>query len=493
MPFRCSSLRSDTKADGDLLGAWVTLAFVSLACFFSGLSLAALNVAVPVVVRHFQAGPVAATWIVLVPQLASTAFLISFGLLADVMGRRSLFLFGVGGFTTASLLCGSAPNVWLLVAIEVVQSVASAALFANCAAILMDTFPARRLSHALGFYIASFAVAELFGPSAGGLIADSLGWRWIYWLNVPVGLACFLWGRKVLPRRAGRPCTGRLDVAGLLLLPGALALLIFGMTQSGAWGWGNAAVDGGLAAAAVLLALFISVERRARHPMMRLRLFRDPALTLAMASAFINAMALFAVVLLAALFFQTAHGDSAFSAGLKVTPLSAANALLAAVAGPMTRVGRSQGVAFFGSLLATAGVVMLRLSTHSGYWFTAVALAVTGAGAGIYLPFNASVLLNDVPKEQVGAVNGLRLTLQNMGMLTSTVVCLTLITRPLPGKLRHQFFAGNVSQLSPRALPTVFSAYDDALTLLCALAAVGSAAACASWVYAYREARRTTG
>jgi len=120
----------------------------------------------------------------------------SFGRLADVIGRRSLFLFGVGGFTTASLLCGAAPNVWLLVTIEVVQSVASGAIFANCAAILIDAFPAARLSHAFGVYIAAASVAELFGPSAGGLIADSLGWRWIYWLNVPVGIACYVWGRK---------------------------------------------------------------------------------------------------------------------------------------------------------------------------------------------------------------------------------------------------------------------------------------------------------
>jgi EmrB/QacA subfamily drug resistance transporter len=465
----------------------VTLAFVCIACFFAGLSLAALNVAVPVVVRHFHASPVAATWVVLVPQLASTAFMVSFGRLADVIGRRSLFLFGVGGFTAASLLCGAAPNVWLLVTIEVVQSVASGAIFANSAAILIDLFPPARLSHVLGVYIAAASVAELLGPSAGGFIADSLGWRWIYWLNVPVGIACYVWGHKMLPRRAEHIATERLDIAGLLLAPAALAGLIIAMTQSEVWGWANATVDGGLVVAAALLALFIVIERRVRHPVLPLGLFRDRAFSLAMISAFVNSTALFGVVLLIALFLQAGHGDSALGAGLKVTPLAAASALAAAVAGLVIKAGRAQGVALFGSLLAAAGIITLRAAIHSSYSLTAVALAMTGAGLGIFLPFNASAVMDgEVPRQAAGVVNGIRLTLQNAGALLSTVICLALITHSLPAAARPEFFAGNVSRLSAHALPALFAAYDEALTLLCVLALLGTAAAGASWIYAQR-------
>ena len=475
-------------AGGDsALTPWLTLSFVCLACFFAGLSWAALNVAIPVVVRHFHAGPVPATWVVLVPQLANTAFMISFGRMADVIGRRALFLFGVGLFTLSSLLCGLAPGVWILVAFEVVQSMASGAILANCAAILVDAFPAERLNQVFGIYIGSFSVAELFGPSAGGFVADSIGWRWIYWLNVPVGVACYLWGRRVLPRRGLRGGQ-RLDLPGLIMVPVALAGLIFALAQSEVWGWASPAVLAGLFAAVVIVIIFLAVERRLADPLVQMRLFANRAFTLAMSSAFINAMAQFSIVLLIALFFQAAHGNSAFEAGLKVTPLSALNGLFALLAGVLTRLGRPRGVAVLGSALATAGMVLLLVTIRDSYLLTAIALALTGAGTGIFLPFNANVLMSDVPRARVGVTNAIRLTVQNVGALMCTAVCLTVITSSLTAGVRHEFFAGNVAKLAPATLPKLFGAYQAALTLIVVLGVIGTALAAASWVYGRRMA-----
>jgi EmrB/QacA subfamily drug resistance transporter len=462
--------------------AWLTLSFVCLACFFAGLSWAALNVAVPVVVRHFHAGPVPATWIVLVPQLANTAFMMSFGRLADVLGRRRLFLFGVGFFTIASLLCGLAPDVWLLVAAEVAQSIAGGAIIANSAAILIDAFPPERFNQVFGIYIGSFSIAELLGPSVGGIIADSLGWRWIYWLNVPVGVLCYLWGKRVLPRITGWSGDG-LDIPGLILVPVALAGLVFALAQSEVWGWTDPAVLAALVAACVISLLFLLAERRLADPMIELKLFASRSFSLAMGSAFVNAMAQFSVVLLIALFFQGAHGDSALEAGIKVTPLSATNGLFALAAGILTRLGRPRGVALLGSALATAGIILLRLSIHDSYALTALALVLTGAGTGIFLPFNANVLMTGVPRSRAGVTNAVRITLQNIGALLCTAVCLTLITSALTGPVRRDFFAGDVSKLTPDLLPKLYGAYQNALTLIAVLAVIGTALAAASWLY----------
>jgi len=233
--------------------------------------------------------------------------------------------------------------------------------------------------------------------------------------------------------------------------------------------------------------LFVMVERRVRYPVVELRLFRDGPFSLAMASAFLNAMAQFSVVLLIALFFQAAHGDSSFDAGLKVTPLSAVNGLVAAAAGLLTHVGRPRGIALGGSVLATAGIVLLRLTIHDSYVLTAIALAMTGAGTGIFLPFNANIVMTDVPRLRVGVINAIRLTLQNVGALISTAVCLTLITNSLTADARAGFFAGNVSKLAPSTLPHLYDAYDEALTLIAALAVAGTIAAAASWLYARRD------
>lgn len=213
------------------------------------------------------------------------------------------------------------------------------------------------LNVAVPVYITSFSVAELFGPSAGGLVADSLGWRWIFWLNVPVGIAWYWWGRRVLPRK-GRVRGERLDMPGLIMVPLALASLIFALAQSELWGWSSPAAIAGIIAAVAVCVLFLVVERRITDPLVQLRMFASKAFTLAMTSAFVNAMAQFSVVLLIALFFQAAHGNSAFAAGLKVTPLSAVNGLLALAAGLLTRLGRPRGIAVDASpVLAVIGTV----------------------------------------------------------------------------------------------------------------------------------------
>ncbi|MGY1746526.1 MFS transporter [Blastococcus sp. SYSU D00695] len=473
---------------GGAPGAWRTLAFVCLACFFSEIGWAGLAVAVPVVVRDLDATSTAATWLVLAPQLAATAFMISFGRLADIFGRRTLFLWGVAVFTVASVLCALATDAWFLVGSQVLVAMACGAIVANGAAILVDTFPAARLNHALGVYVASFSLAALLGPAAGGLVADTIGWQWLFWFGVPVGVACLLWGSRALPRDAGAR-SGRLDVPGLVLVPVALLGLVFILTQSGQWDWRSPGVLAGVAGVVLVLVVFVVAERRAADPIIDFSLFGDRPFALAMFSAFVNAMALYTVPLIVALFFQAALGDSAFLAGLKITPLSAIDGLIALAAGMLARFGKPRSLALVGSAVAAAGIVLLRFGIQESYTLTAIALVLTGAGVGIFLPANANVVMTDVPSDRVGVTNAVRLTLQSVGGLLCTAVCLALITGSLDPSLRGGFFAGEVSELGEDALPRLYGAYDSALTLLSVLAVLGTLAAGASWAYARRHVR----
>jgi EmrB/QacA subfamily drug resistance transporter len=477
---------SPRRRDAVASASWRPLILVCLACFFSEVGWAGLAVAVPVVVRDLDADPTAATWLVLGPQLAATAFMITFGRLADIFGRRLLFVGGVGVFTVASLLCGLAPNAWVLVATQVLVAMACGAIVANGAAILVDTYAAERLSHALGVYVASFSAAALLGPAAGGLVADTIGWRWLFWSGVPVGVACLLWGLRALPRTPGTSTT-RLDVPGLVLLPVALLGVVFTLTQAGQVDWRSPGALAGVVGVVLVLVVFVVVEHRARDPIMDFSLFSHRPFALAMASAFVNAMALYTVPLLVALFFQASLGDSAFEAGLKITPLSAIDGVLALAAGLLTRFGRPRSLAVVGSAMAAAGIILLQLSIHESYTWTAVALVLTGAGVGIFLPANANVVMADVPTSSAGVTNAVRLTLQSVGGLLCTTVCLALITGSLSSAAREGFFAGEVSELGPDALPRLNAAYDTALTFLAVLAVLGTLAAGASWAYARRH------
>jgi len=171
--------------------AWRLLSVVCLASLVTGINVSSLNIALPAVVAGLDAGPLAASWILLSFQLTHVTLMIFFGRLADVLGRRTMYLAGVGVFTAASLLAGAAPTVEVLLAARVAQATGAAMLIANSAALITAAFPRRLLGQGLGIYTASFSLAQMLGPTVGGVVTTELGWRWTLLLNVPFGLVVY--------------------------------------------------------------------------------------------------------------------------------------------------------------------------------------------------------------------------------------------------------------------------------------------------------------
>jgi MFS family permease len=239
--------------------ARLVLAAVSLATFLVSLSSSTLSVAVPTVVRHFDVSAVTATLLVLTPSAVSTSLMLSMGRLGDLAGRRTTYLAGIGLFTVASLLAGLAPAAWLLICLQALQAAGTAVIWANSAAILLELLPADRVNHGLGIYIAAISVGELIGPSVGGVLAGTLGWRWIFLLNVPVGIACWLLGRSVLRPGASTDRRPSLDLPGNVLLLAGLVGLIASLSLAQDIGWAAPAVVGGAIGAAALLGAFALV------------------------------------------------------------------------------------------------------------------------------------------------------------------------------------------------------------------------------------------
>ena len=456
------------------------LAAVSLATFLVSLSSNTLSVAVPSVVRDFDASALTAAFIVLTPSCVSTSLMLTMGRLGDLAGRRTIYLTGIGVFTTASLLAGMAPAPWLLVLLQVCQAAGTATIWANSAAILLELLPADRVNHGLGIYIASISIAELIGPSVGGVIADVAGWRWIFLLNVPVGIACWLLGRSVLQpdvRPSRRPS---IDVPGNVLILAGLAGLIVSLSLAQDSGWAAPVVLCGAGSGVGLLCLFVARELRARDPLLDLRILRNRSLSLAMASAFANAMAQWSPVLLMVLYFQAVSGDSPIIAGVKVTPLAVVSAAAAASAGRLTKRVRPDNLAVAGSVIAFLGLAFLTIALRHGYPWILVSLMLIGAGGGVFGPSNANIVMLRAPQVSAGVINGTRLMLGNVGWVLSTAVVLTLVTAPVAAGLRREFFAGTASRVSHATALSLLTGYGHAIILLAAFALAGSLTALAS-------------
>ena len=263
-----------------------------------------------------------------------------------------------------------------------------------------------------------------------------------------------------------------------------LGALIISLSLAQTRGWASPAVVGGVAAAALLLGVFVRRELRLADPVIDLRIFRDRSLSLAMASGFANAMAQWSPVLLMVLYYQAVSGDSPVIAGLKATPLPVCSALAAVSAGRLTRTIRPDTLAVFGSVVACAGLAALAATLGGSYLASLTALILIGIGGGMFGPGNAGVVMARAPRTSTGLINGTRLMLQNVGFVTSTAIVLTLVTAPLPAPLRRHFFAGTASQLSHAATASLMSGYTHAFALLAALALAGSLAAFASRAFA---------
>ena len=440
--------------------AWRVLSVVGLASMFSGMSNSALNVALPAVAREYDASATASSWILLSFMLTQTLLMVSFGRLADLFGRRSMYLTGLAVFTVGNLLAGFAPDAWWLVACRVVQAAGAAMLLTNSAALVTGAFPRHRLGQGMGIYLASFSVAQLVGPTLGGFLAEHVGVQWLFWSNVPVGIGCLIWGIVALPPvpRSGERLA--LDVPGNLLAFLGLGCGLVALSQVTSLGWSHPVVVGGLIAFAVILPAFLLVEGRVRDPLMDTRLFEDRSFSWGLSASFLNAIGQFGVVLLVSLYLQAVGGEDALSAGLKVLPLAVSALVFSAASGFFQRWIEAHTLTVLGNAATAAGLGVLLLSgSEVNDAAVLIGLILAGAGSGFFMPSNTQVLLATMPTERLGIANGMRLMLQNTGAVLGTAVILTVLTSPLPLELRRYVFSGTISEVSDAGLADLVIGY----------------------------------
>jgi EmrB/QacA subfamily drug resistance transporter len=468
----------EAKSVKDKLHPWLVLTVTSLGVLLTVLNLGTLNVALPQVSGHFHAGAVATSWILLSYMLFNTILILVFGKLADIYGRRTLYLIGLSGFTIISFLCGIAPNVWVLIILRCLQAAGGALIITNTTPLIMDAFEERKLGTALGINVLVASVGQLIGPVLGGYLVFAFGWRWVFWFNVPLGIIGVIWGIFTLRSVPGRVRHEKIDMMGNLTIFLGLAGLILALSEGGVVGWFSLPVILGLAMFVVFTACFLWVERRVKYPTIDFALFRNRLYTMANLATFLNSLARSSVVLLIALFFEVVHHENPFNAGLKIIPVTIGMIIASPIAGALTAKYSARALSTIGLFGTCIGILLLMWhigGSGSLFWIMFGQLLI-GLGTGLFMTPNTKSILLAVPLERRGVANGLRSMLQNMGAVISTALSLMIVTSALPGRLKDAFYAGANVQLTVNDVRLMVGGYRIAFLVMLVMTLLAIAA-----------------
>ncbi|WP_051898470.1 MFS transporter [Sciscionella sediminilitoris] len=454
---------------------WQVQILAGLGGFLAAINNAIMAVALPTVAEHFHASAGAASWIVLSYMLVTTVLVFVFGRVADMLGRRRMFLGGLAILAAGGLLAGLAPTVTVLICCLCVEGVGAAALLCNITALITDAFPPARLANALGINATIAALAQVLGPVLGGVLTTGLGWRAVFWFNVPIALIGLVWGRLRLRPTPAQARGESFDFPGAILSMLGIGGLILALSEGGTVGWTSLPVLIGLALFVLCLPAFLVLQSRRRHPLLDLSLFTDRARSLAYLSLFLMAMAYYAVVLLMSLYLQAVAGKSADEAGFHVLYVAVGMAVASPVAGRLRARFSTRALASTGLGATAAGLFALALliEPRIGELWLGTCLLVIGAGVGLFMTPNTSSVMSSVNPERRGIANGVRQTVQNAGWTLSTALSLMIVTMSLPGPLKHAAYAGTVGTLDPRTLDGLTTGYHWALLILGTICILG--------------------
>jgi EmrB/QacA subfamily drug resistance transporter len=393
----------------------LVLALTSVSFFMVALDALVVITALPAI--HAQLGGSIATleWAVNSYGLTFAAGIISAAALGDRLGRRRVYMAGLVLFTVASAVCALAPTASTLIAARAVQGLGAAAVTPLSLTILTGAFPPARRGAVIGIWGGIGGLAIAGGPLVGGAVVQGLNWHWIFWINVPIGLAAAVLSARCLPDSRGP--AGRLDLPAVPLIAGGAVAIAWALVRAGATGWSDPEVIAAFCLGAVALAGFVIRERRAAEPMVPLRLFRSRAFSAANASAFLMSGAIFSAAFLTSQYLQLGMGYSPLATGLRLLPWTATPVLIAPAAGALAdRIG-SRPLLVTGLALQAAGLAWVAdIATAGGGYARFVApLIIAGAGISMALPATAAAALGAVPAADIGRASGVNNTLQRFG------------------------------------------------------------------------------
>src|SRR5829696_3022136 len=382
---------------------WWTLAAVAFGLFMIMLDNTVVNVALPSIARDLQIDLSELEWIVTGYALTFASLMLTGGKLADLLGRRLIFIVGLAIFTLSSLACGLAGSGELLIGARVVQGAGAALMNPATLSIIAATFPPRQRGTAIGIWAGTAALALALGPLVGGLLTEHISWSWIFFVNVPIGVIAIAASLILIPESRDESAEQRLDLPGLATSGIGLFALTYGLIEANTYGWTSTRIIGAFVVGAVMLVAFVLLERHQRIPMLDLSLFRNSTFVGANLAVLLVALAMFGVFFFVSLYMQGVLGYSAVQAGAAFLPMTILIMFVAPIAGRSTdRFGSRWLITIGMILLAIQLLYFSRLGVEESYWHIFPAMIIGGFGMAMVMTPSAAAAVRALPVDKSG-------------------------------------------------------------------------------------------
>lgn len=448
---------------------WLVFGVTSLGTFMATLDSSIVNVALPVISSGLGVTLSLVQWVVTAYLLTISSLLPIFGRAGDMYGQRHVYSIGFLIFALSSAACGFADQIYVLIISRVLQAIGAAMLMANGPAIVARAFPPGERGRALGGVGTMVAMGSMVGPSLGGLLTSFFGWEYIFFVNIPIGIAGFFLGYAILPEGERRR-DELFDWKGASLFAVGIGSFLLLLSHGEDWGWATPRSIGIGLIAFCSLSLFVWVEKRVDYPMLDLGLFRNWPFLAGNLSGLFSFMAMFSNTILLPFYLSEIRSLTPGQVGLLITPFPLIMAVVAPVSGYLSDRTSPVVLTTAGLTLTTAGLLFLAASgLETPIWHVALAQAVMGFGNGLFQSPNNNSVLSSVDKSKVGVAGGMNALVRNVGMVTGTAVAVSV-----QEARRRQWLAG-LSEPSPAELAGAFLAgYHTALLVGAAFAATAA-------------------
>jgi len=427
---------------------WWTLAAVSFGLFMIMLDNTIVNVALPSIQRDLKIGISELEWVVNGYALTFAVLMLTGGKLADMLGRRRIFIVGLVIFTLSSLACGLAPNAHMLIGARVVQGAGAALMNPATLSIITATFPPRQRGMAIGIWAGTSAMALAIGPLVGGLITQYIDWSWIFFINVPIGVLGIVVARLVIDESRDTSHEQRLDLPGLVTSAAGLFGLTYGLIEANNYGWTSTRILVCFAIAVVGLGAFIFLELRQRLPMLDLRLFKNSTFAGANVTMALVALAMFGVFFYVSLYLQDILQYSPTKAGASFLPMTILIILIAPMAGKYSdKIGSRWLVGIGMTLVAGSLLIFSRLDANGTWWDLFPGLIVGGVGMALVMTPTTAAAMGSVAVDKAGVgsavLNSMRQVGGSLGIaIMGAIVAASLHVPPTDPRAPAQFVTG---------------------------------------------------
>jgi EmrB/QacA subfamily drug resistance transporter len=465
-----------TVLHGRIEYKWIVLSVTTIGALMAAIDSTIVILGLPDMMVKLHASLVEMIWVIMGYILVSTVFLLTFGRVADMLGRVRMYNLGFVVFTIGSALCGLSTTATQLVLFRLVQGSGAAMMVVNSVALITEAFPANQRGQALGINAITFAAGGVLGPVLGGLILTAADWRWIFFINVPIGIFGAAWGYIALHELSERKPGQRFDPLGVISFSVGLVALLGALTAGISLGFTSAPILALFGLFLFMLVFFLWWENRAPNPVLDFSLFRRRVYTFSVLAVMMQSLAVFAVNFLITFYLQGVRGFDPLTAALFLIPLPLMLSISAPFSGRLAdRVG-ARLPATVGLLIQMVALILMVLviTPVTPYWELAAVLGLMGLGGGLFYAPNTSAAMNAAPRDRLGIASAVMATLRQVGMVTSFALALAVAAASVPQDVMLQLFVGTNVQLGSAVMQAFVLGMHSAFimsSILCIVAA----------------------